>query len=318
MNNIGEVLDGVRSVGIAGHIRPDGDCVGSCIGLYLYLKKYYPELKTDVYLEEPAPVFSYIERIDEIRTEVSAEIVYDVFIACDVSAKDRIGVAGELFDLANKTVCIDHHISNKGYADINHIRGEVGSASEVLYEILDPDKVDPAVAAALYTGMIHDTGVFQYTNTSPRTMCIAAELMKTGVDFSSIIETSFYQKTYIQNQIMGRVLAESILLADGKCIVGYVKQKDMVFYGVTGKDLDGIVSQLRLTKGVEIAIFLYELESQVFKVSLRSNGNTDVSVIAAHFGGGGHSRAAGCTMRGSVHDVINNLTAQLMPEVNEV
>ena len=110
---------------------------------------------------------------------------------------------------------------------------------------------------------------------------------------------------------MGRVLAESIMLLDGKCIVGYMKKRDMDFYGVDGKDLEGIVSQLRLTRGVEVAMFLYEVESQVFKVSLRSNGCVDVSKIAVYFGGGGHMRAAGCDLAGSMYDVINNVSEQI-------
>ena len=140
---------------------------------------------------------------------------------------------------------------------------------------------------------------------------IAGELMKTGFDFSRIIDESFYQKTYLQNQVMGRVLAESIMLLDGKCIVGYMKLRDMDFYGVKPSDLDGIVSQLRLTKGVEVAMFIYEHESQVFKVSLRSNGSVDVSKIASYFGGGGHVKAAGCDLAGSMYDVINNISEQI-------
>ena len=117
----------------------------------------------------------------------------------------------------------------------------------------------------IYTGMAHDTGVFQYSSTTPETMRIAGELMKTGFDFSKIIDESFYQKTYIQNQVMGRVLAESILLQDGKCVVGYLKKREMDFYGVEGKDLEGIVSQLRLTAGVEVAIFIYEMRDAVLQ-----------------------------------------------------
>ena len=148
-------------------------------------------------------------------------------------------------------------------------------------------------------------------------MRIAGELMKTGFNFSKIIDESFYQKTYVQNQVMGRVLAESILLLDGKCIIGYLKKRDMEFYGVDGKDLDGIVSQLRLTAGVEVAMFIYEVETQAFKVSLRSNGNVDVSKIAVYFGGGGHMRAAGCDLQGSVYDVINNVTEQICKQFQE-
>ena len=149
--------------------------------------------------------------------------------------------------------------------------------------MLDPEKVNCTIAKPVYTGMVHDTGVFQYSSTSPETMRIAGELMKTGFDFSKIIDESFYQKTYVQNQVMGRVLAESIMLLDGKCIIGYLKKKDLEFYGVDGKDLDGIVSQLRLTQGVEVAMFIYELETQSFKVSLRSNGKVDVSSIDEGF-----------------------------------
>ena len=177
--------------------------------------------------------------------------------------------------------------------------------------------MDLAVATAVYTGMIHDTGVFQYSSTSPETMRIAGELMKTGIPFSRIIDESFYQKTYIQNQVMGRVLAESILLQNGTCIIGYLRKKDMDFYGVTGSDLYGIVSQLRLTRGVEVAIFIYELETQSFKVSLRSNGRVDVSKVAVFFGGGGHTRAAGCDLQGSMYDVINNITAEIEKQLTE-
>lgn len=258
----------------------------------------------------------HIECIDEIKTEAD-DSVYDLFITCDVSARDRLALAGDLFEKAKKTVCIDHHVSNQGLADINHVQGDISSCCEVLYGILDPEKVTLPIATAIYTGMVHDTGVFQYSSTSPETMRIAGELMKTGIPFSRIIDESFYQKTYLQNQVMGRVLAESILLQNGTCIIGYLRRRDMDFYGVEGSDLDGIVSQLRLTKGVEVAMFIYETETQTFKVSLRSNGKVDVSKVAVFFGGGGHTRAAGCDLHGSMYDVINNITAEIERQLAE-
>lgn len=318
MENIAEVLKNIKTVGIGGHIRPDGDCVGSCMALYLYIKTSFPEIQAKVYLDHPKPIFGYIDSIEDIKTEVDEIQTFDLFITCDVSSRDRLALAGELFEKAAKTVCIDHHISNQGFADINYIKGDISSCCEVLYGLLDPEKVILPVATAIYTGMIHDTGVFQYSSTSPETMRIAGELMKTGIPFSKIIDESFYQKTYIQNQVMGRVLAESILLQNGACIVGYLRKKDMDFYGVTGSDLDGVVSQLRLTRGVEVAIFLYETETQTFKVSLRSNGKIDVSTIAVFFGGGGHTRAAGCDLQGSMYDVINNITAQIEKQICEM
>ena len=316
MKNIAEVLEGVKTVGIGGHIRPDGDCVGSCMALYLYIRTYFPDIDVTVYLDHPKPIFGHIECIDEIKTEAD-DSVFDLFITCDVSARDRLALAGALFEKAKKTVCIDHHVSKPGFADINHVQGDISSCCEVLYGILDSEKVTLPIATALYTGMVHDTGVFQYSSTSPETMRIAGELMKTGIPFSRIIDESFYQKTYLQNQVMGRVLAESILLQNGTCIIGYMRRRDMDFYGVEGSDLDGIVSQLRLTKGVEVAIFIYETETQTFKVSLRSNGKVDVSKVAVFFGGGGHTRAAGCDLHGSMYDVINNITAEIERQLTE-
>ena len=148
-----------------------------------------------------------------------------------------------------------------------------------------------------------------------KTMEIAGKLMAKGIAFGRIIDETFFKRTYVQNQILGRALLESISFMDRKCIFAAVRQKDMDFYGAGSSDLDGIVEQLRVTDGVECAIFLHETENHVYKVSMRSNSQVDVSRIAAYFGGGGHVRAAGCTMSGSVHDVINNLSIHIAEQI---
>ena len=135
--------------------------------------------------------------------------------------------------------------------------------------------------------------------------------MEKGIDFGSIIDNSFYKKTYVQNQILGRALLESVPFFGGKCIFSAIRREIMDFYGVEGKDMDGIIDQLRLTDGGEVSIFMYETGPQEFKVSMRSVSQVDVSRIALYFGGGGHVRAAGCTMSGSIHDVINNLSLHI-------
>ena len=317
MEKITNELTGIKTVAIAGHVRPDGDCVGSCMGLYLYLKENPPELSVDVYLEQPGENFSYIRSFEEIKTVYPQGKVYDLFITLDVSDKNRIGVAMEGYETAKKRICIDHHISNRGLGDINEIRPDASSTCEVLYTLLEENQVSEAVAEAVYTGIVHDTGVFQYSCTSPETMRIAAKLMEKGIPFSDIIDHSFYEKTYVQNQILGRCLMESILIMDGRCIIGVVKKKMMDFYHVEPKDLDGIVQQLRVTKGVEVAIFIYEVKPQEFKVSLRSTGKVNVNEVASYFGGGGHVLAAGCTFHGSVYDVINNLLEVIEKQLPE-
>ena len=147
-------------------------------------------------------------------------------------------------------------------------------------------------------------------------MEIGAKLIGFGFDFSRLIEETFYQKNYIQSQIMGRALMESIRFMDGRCIVSCVSRRMMEFYGAAPVDLEGIVNQLRNIKGVDCAIFMYETGVLEYKVSLRSNENVDVSRVASYFGGGGHVRAAGCSMNGTFHDVVNNLSQQIAQQLH--
>lgn len=316
--NILEEVKGASTIGIGGHIRPDGDCVGSALGLYLYLVKVCPEATVQVFIEKPADVFSCISGIDKIHTDFATEVeAFDVFIALDTS-KDRLGDAQEYFDRAKKRINIDHHVSNKGCGDVNYIVPEASSTSELVYQVIeDKSGLDAEIAKALYIGIVHDTGVFQYSNTSPETLRIAAELVSYGFDFSKLIEETFYEKTYIQTQILGRALLESILFMDGKCVVSMIDKKTMKFYQAQPYDLEGIVSHLRNIKGAECAIFMYQLDTLEYKVSLRSGGKVNVAKVASFFGGGGHERAAGVTMRGTFHDIVNNLSAHIDAQLKD-
>lgn len=318
--NIREICKDAERIGIGGHVRPDGDCVGACLGLSMYLKKLFPEKTVKVFLEKPADIFSCIKGFDEIillESDLYKEAAFDVFFAVDCG-KERLGAAEKLFDKAKETVNIDHHVSNaEGTGKYNYIYPEASSASELVYELTQEDMLDADIAAALYMGIAHDTGVFRYSCTSPKTLQAAAKLIGYGFDFSKLIEETFYEKSYVQNQVMGRALLESILIMEGKCIVSYIDRKTMEFYKVTGADLEGIVSQLKLTKGVECAVFMYEIRTLEYKVSLRSGGKVDVAKVAEMFGGGGHVRAAGCMMNGTFYDVINNLSVHIEEQLEE-
>ena len=304
-----------KSIGISGHIRPDGDCVGATMALYQYFTKVFKETQVEVLLETPSEVFADIKGVSQIISEKEDGQVYDVFIVVD-SGPDRIGFAYPYYEKAKKTINIDHHISNPGgICDAEYIVPTASSASELIYDLIDKQYMDEELARTIYIGIIHDTGVFQYSNTSPKTLRIAADLLEYGFDFPKLIDETFYEKTNVQSQILGRTLLESILLMDGKCAVGVVTKRMMEFYGVTSKDFEGIVNQLRIIKGVEVAIFMYEKETQEFKVSLRSCGKVDVSKVAEFFNGGGHVRAAGCNIAGTYRDVINNLTEQIAKQL---
>lgn len=303
-----------KRIGISGHIRPDGDCVGAVLGMRMYLKKCLPDAEIKVFLEKPADIFREIKGFEEIDSEFGKEEPFDVFIALDCGS-DRLGGAEKYFQAAGRTVNIDHHVSNSGSGSVNEIRPEVGSTCEVICDLLDWDNMDKDLAMALYIGIIHDTGVFQYSNTTPATLEKGARLIAYGFDFSRLIQQTFYQKTYVQSQIMGRALMESIRFMDNACIVSVVDRKTMDFYDVDSKDLDGIVNQLRNIEGISCAIFMYQTDVLEYKVSMRSDERVNVAEVAAYFGGGGHVRAAGCTMRGTFHDCVNNLSLHIAKQL---
>lgn len=317
MIDLAQELEGVSTIAIAGHIRPDGDAVGSCLGLYLYLKENFPEKKAVIYLEKIPAAYEIMHGTEEICHDFENAEAPDLFFSLDCADLDRLGDAQKIQSQAKKTICIDHHISNIGFADVNYIVPDASSTSELVCGLLDDAKLPQSAAAALYMGIAHDTGVFRHSCTSPETMEKAARLMRHGIDCSKIINRTYYDKTYHQNQILGKALQESMLLLDGRVIFSVVRLKDMDFYDVKPSDLDGIVQQLMGTIGAEAAIFIYETNPNEYKVSMRSKEIINVSEIAGYFGGGGHIRAAGCNMQGSVHDVVNNITLHMEKQLKQ-
>ncbi len=307
MTNLDEKLWNVKTVGISGHVRPDGDCVGSTLAVYNYIKTYYPNIEVDLYLESIPDVFFFLKNADKICNYAIADKVYDVFFVLDCGDEGRLGENLKYFHSAKHTVCIDHHISNQSFAEDNYIIPDASSTCELVFDLMDSTKITKEIAECIYTGMVHDTGVFQYSSTSAKTMNIAGQMMEKGIDYSKIVDDTFYKKTYNQNRILGQALLDSKLYLDGKCIITYLTRAQMESFGCGPKQLDGIVNQLRVTKGTDVAVFLYENADGTYKVSLRANGDFNVAEIACSFGGGGHVKAAGCTMDGQIENIINRL-----------
>ena len=303
-------LADAKTVAISGHVRPDGDCAGSCLATYNYIKEYFPHIAVDLYLEEIPAVFSFLQRSEEILHESPEHEPYDLFIIQDCSDSSRLGDFEKYFMQAKRTFCIDHHVSNQEFADANYIFPKASSTAELVYELLDEDKITKQIAECIYVGMIHDSGVFQYSSTSAKTMNIAGKLMEMGINFSEIVDTTFYTKSFEQNRILGQALLNAKLLSDGKIITSAITKTEMEQFHVSPKQLDGIVNQLRITKGVEVAIFLYELEDG-YKISMRSNGKADVARISMAFGGGGHVRAAGVSMKGTEEEILSKIVPMI-------
>ncbi len=296
-------VEEAKTIAIAGHVRPDGDCIGSCMGMYGYIKDNYPDKTVCVYIEDFPDSFEYL-RFEEAYGRADH---YDLFISLDCGDEERLGKAQNVMKKADRVVNVDHHITNTKFGHINDVR-ESSSTCEILYENMEEDKISYDVACALYTGLIHDTGVFKHSNTTKRTMEIAGSLMDKGIPYGKIIDGSFYMKTYKQLQIMGRCLMESVRILDERCLFSVIRKNVMDLYGASSSDLEGIIDEMRTTEGIEVAILLHESNPGEYKVSMRSNDIVDVSEVATFFGGGGHIRAAGCKIKGSAFDVVNNLT----------
>lgn len=315
MENLASQLEQVKTVAIAGHVRPDGDCVGSCLATYNYIRTWYPDIEVDLYLEPIPNIFKFLKNSEKINNSCNSDKSYDLCIVQDCGDTGRLGNAVKYFETAKKTVCIDHHVSNDSFADENYIFPQASSTSELIFDLIEEERITKEIAECIYVGMVHDTGVFQYSCTSAKTMNIAGRLMEKGIEFTKIVDDTFYTKTFDQNKILGQALLNSKLYLEGACIATAISQKEMEQFHVLPKHLEGIVSQLRVTKDVEVAVFLYENEDGTWKTSMRSNGKVDVAAIAVKHQGGGHVRAAGATMAGTAEDIIRTLCEEIKEQL---
>ena len=315
IRKIDALLAGVSTVAIAGHIKPDGDCAGSTLALYNYIKNNYPGIRATLYLEPIPNIFKFLHRSDEIVSDFSEDARYDLFFSLDCGDSGRLGGAFRYFDAAERTVCIDHHISNQSFADLNYIHPEASSTSELIFDLLDEEKVTKEIAECLYVGIIHDTGVFQYSCTSSKTMNIAGKLMDKGIDYPDIVDKTFFEKTFEQNRILGTALLKAQRYFDDRCIACIITAQEMADCHALSKHLEGIVAQLRSTKGVDVAVLIYENADGTYKVSMRTNGAVDVAAICMKHGGGGHVRAAGATMTGEPDVILQLLLEDIKEEL---
>ena len=229
--NIDDLLKEANTVSIFGHVRPDGDCVGSTLGLYNYICDNYPTIRVQIFLERFPESYRILSRSNEINSvyDENVNAPCDLAILLDTPSFERIGANGAAcLQSARKTCNIDHHISNPlNLCTQNFVDAKASSASELHYFLLDPKKVSKDTAECLYLGIVHDTGAFKFSCTTHKTMLAIGDLLDKGIDFTRIINETYYTRTYIQTLVTGFVMQNCKLDLNGKVVYSYLTPEDM-------------------------------------------------------------------------------------------
>lgn len=301
LNQIAEKLHDAESVILYTHVQADGDSVGSAVALCIALRSL--DKRAYILTEDEIP--SYLNFLSEGYCSSDFSLINepDICLAIDCSDLSRIEKRKEVFFKGKCTVCIDHHITNDSFADLNYIDAEAAATAEIIFRLLIEMniRIDKNIAEALYAAIATDTGNFQYSNTTKDTHLITAALFDCGIDHNKISVNIYQNMRPEKVKITGKALSTMELFAGGKGNIAYVTKDMLIETGAATDETEGIVEQLRNISGVEISAFLKE-DNDKIKVGLRSKTIGDVSAIARSFGGGGHKKAAGCTIEGSLQD----------------
>jgi bifunctional oligoribonuclease and PAP phosphatase NrnA len=306
-----EALTGARQVVVACHVFPDGDALGSMLGIGLYLRRLGKQVWMgwgSPQLRVP-PQYAFLPGLDLVGGDPPA--APEVFLAVDCAQDTRLDLLLGVFKAAGTRIDLDHHATNLGFGDINLVDPEAASSCELVYELIRRIGGTPNTeeATALYTGIVTDTGRFQYSSTSPATLRVAADLRDRGVDHTRVSNEIFESAPFGYLHTLGMVLSRA-RLEDG-LVWSWLELKDLA--GTRLDEAEDMINQLRSVREAGVAVLLKETEPGHYKVSMRSRGNVDVAQIAAAFGGGGHARAAGFPAPGGVEETIAAIRSALAP-----
>jgi len=313
MNTDGEqimrIIGEANVVAISGHINPDGDAVGACCAMARCAAKMWKSVF--VLLHDYSEIFDCIPGQEFRFTGDFNAICPDVFLSLDCGSKERLGKYAAVFDKSAVTINIDHHMSNDRFAQYNLIDESASSTCQILFTLISMYvPIDDETAAALYAGIVYDTGGFRHSCTSPKTHEIAAMLLGINFNHSDIYNQLMHIRSFKEARCFGAALLNVRLNGDGTIAYGSLSGEELESYGATGKDLEGIVEYMLGIRGVEAAVFAYATDAGVCKLSFRSV-EIDVGTIAKNMGGGGHRFASGC-------NVENDVDAALESAVNAV
>ena len=308
LDNILEEINNANKIVILTHENPDGDAIGSSLGLYNALKSMGKN--PDIIIPEYSRIFKFLAGADEIKTESDIEN-YDLAIAVDCASIKLLNGFAKYFEGAKVKINIDHHSTNMMFGDYNYVNPDAPAAAQVVLVILQYFGVEitKEIGTCILAGIITDTGGFRYQGVTAETFEFVAWLLDKGINVSSVYKQVLQTVTKPKFELQKLAMDRMEFLEDGKVTFTYITLEDQKNVNAENGDHDGIVEIGRDVEGVEVSIFVRETEKG-YRASFRSNDYVNVSDICLTFGGGGHTKAAACTIPGTMEQVKEKLLKQ--------
>ena len=313
LEQIADVLRKADSVMIAGHVSPDGDCIGSQLALACVLESMGKQVTCLLANEGPIdPTLEYLPRADRMVPASQELSVHDVVIAVDVPNQERMGLSARYHDASPCTVTIDHHANDKRISDYTYVDPDIAATAMIVWDLARMlcDNVPCDVATCCYAGLMTDTGGFRFQNSNRDAFLAASEMVAAGADPAEAATQAYQNISLASMKLEFLAVDHAVFVADGKGVVSWGAEDDMARIGAKKSDLEPLVDTLRSIRGVKVACMLREQDG-VVRGSLRAKDSTDVSAIARRHNGGGHIAAAGFTEKLPMDAVVKELASEI-------
>ena len=313
MDEAVQAVWGASEIVLACHINPDGDAIGSMVGLGLGLEAMGKRV-TYLSADGVPDSLGFLPGVQRVQSTTERGD-FDLGIGLDAGDLKRLGVNAEVILSAPVVMDIDHHVTGGQFGQVRLLDSASASTAELVYDLLLALGVEttPEIAQCLLCGVLTDTGSFRFSNTKPRTMAVGGALIAAGASPTVIYESVYENASFGAQKLLGRAMERMARSDDHTLVWSWVTQSDFSELEASDKDTDGIATALRAVRGAEVAIFLREMPSGKLRVSLRAKEPWDVAAVAAQFGGGGHKLASGCSLEGPPAAAVAALLTALEP-----
>ena len=317
IDRIVEIIREHKTFCIVGHIRPDGDCIGSQLGLALALRN--EGKKVTIWNQDAIPLKYKFLVGDGLIEKPKRGEKFDCVIATDCASFERLGKAGECVGERKIFINIDHHESNTRYADVNWVSPREPSTGELIFRLMKVARwpITRPIADQLFTAISTDTGSFQYPTTRPGTLHASAELVTRGANLAKICDEVYQSYPLSRAKLLQHVYSKFRLTAGDRIAWFWLKKKDFARTGAESDDTEGLIDHIRAIEPVVVACVFEEIEPELTRISLRSkSAAVNVSEICGQFGGGGHPAAAGVRIPGKPLSVQRKVIAAVKRALN--